>query len=136
MPYVLSLNPVVIRSLSGHSAMIEPSKPTAIVPDLVQAALAQGCVQCDEQGNVLINGTPVKLSPVDAGPAKPAVVDEEPAANNRMAAIKRAIQGLVDDGNPGHFNSVTGLLKVPAVSDRCGFKVSVDEIRELMGSDT
>src|ERR1041384_2665024 len=102
MPYVKSLGEVTIRTTIGHTIVVEPNKPTYVPPEVLKFAFLQGCVQCTETGELILQAkaTKPKLA-VDSVPQLDFKEREDPKL--RAEAIGLAIAKLYTDGNPDDF---------------------------------
>lgn len=125
MAFILCYTPLRISSKSGHVALLTASRePQHIPEDLVPDAVLQGCVRCNEEGHVLVTGTPVVVRAVGAAPEK-----RDPPADLpvREQAITAAVKTVIESPSPTEITT-TGIPRVFAISERCGFKVSQSEV--------
>ena len=122
MAFVLCLKKMQVISLTGTTLMMSDklgpqSVPDAVLPEL----LARGCVQCDEAGNVLVNGIPLSVAPVAPETEQVEEVDVE-------ELIDTVVAELINGADPSVLGKVDGVPKTFAVSERVGRKVSKLEI--------
>jgi len=130
--YFLSLRKVFIRNESGtHDMWVPANKAVFIVPKLHQAAMAAGCVQCNEHGVVEQPEDDMPMDDVPA-PVQPQVesnleVDPDPSPAYSQDDVVSAVEALIARNNKSDF-SPSGRPKVNAVSAVVGEKISLQEI--------
>ena len=130
MAYVLCLKEMHVISTTGRSLMLENKLAPQYVPDeVVPELLKVGCVQCDAEGNVLVNGQPIAVrrlqtEVIDPAPKLIPTVEREPPTVSEEMKIDAAVVALLDAGDPSTLDRVHGYPKVSHVSERCGFRVT------------
>jgi hypothetical protein len=139
MPLVKSLGELTIRTTIGHTIHVPASKPTYVPDSVLPFALAQGCVQCSEAGEVILQPakTPKEHAVPDSVPQLS--VQEQGDPLRRAAVIGVAIAKLYADNRPDDFTVADNRPKVNAVQRLVGFPVSGNELAgalELFQSTT
>lgn len=129
MAYVLCLKDTHLISRSGRSLHLKASLDPQRVPDqCVWELISRGCAPCNEQGQILISGTPFNVTPVVEKEPEPAPeVEVEPT---REDLIDAAVKVAIEEGPEADISLKTGLPKVGPVSHRVGFKVNAEEVRK------
>lgn len=129
MAYVLCLQKMHLISVKGHSMILEDSPRPQQVPDeCLPELFALGCVQCDEEGNVIVTGKPLAVR--YTAPADPELRAPEPgdATLAEVARIDDAVKAAVESGDKGLMDTRYGVPKVIAITERVGFKVTRAQI--------
>ena len=123
MAYVLCLKQMQVISVTGVTLMMSDRLGPQQVPDQVlPELLARGCVQCDEHGNVLVNGIPLAVGRLTGEEAPLAV------GLSRDEQIDAAVQAVLTGADPKNIGKLDGMPLTFAVSELAGFKVSKVEI--------
>lgn len=133
--YFLSLRKVFIRNEAGtHDMWVPANRPTFIVPKLHQAAMAVGCVQCDEKGVVHQpeeeSHPPMVDTPAPVAPPVESNLEVDPdegTVGYSQDDVVAAVEALIARNNKADF-SPSGRPKVGAVSAVVGSKISLQEI--------
>lgn len=129
MPYVKSLRDIVISSVNGHTVRVTALKATFVPAILLSEALDRGCVECDENGKLLMDLSAVENLPVDEVPK---LTDEERQdPEQRASALIQAVAKLYAESDPKKFNA-NKLPKVRAVEALVGFPTSAGEVEQAI----
>jgi hypothetical protein len=129
MPYVKSLREVQIITTDGDSVIIPAREPKQIPDRLVKAALAHGCVLCDEKGKIILDEVPEPK--VDADDIPFLSVEERRDPVKRQKVITLAIQHVYKKNDRADFR-VDGLPRNQAIEQLVRFPVANSEIMEIL----
>jgi hypothetical protein len=129
MPLVKSLAEVLVSTTIGHMIRVPPDTPTYVPPEVLPFALRQGCVECTETGEVILQ----KPKAPKAKPAVPEAVpqlsqEEQQDPQRRSYVLKLAIAKLYADNNADDFTLADHRPKVKAVESVVGFAVTGTEL--------
>lgn len=129
MPYVKSLREVRIITTHGDSAIVPAREPKYVSDRLVEAALAAGCVQCDESGKLILGEVPPPKMDADDIPFLS--VEERKDVDKRKAVIKLAIQHVYKRNDRNDFKG-DGFPRNAAIETLVRFPVANGEIMEVL----
>lgn len=131
MPFVKALGALVIRTTIGHTIAVEPNTPTYVPPEVLKFAFLQGCVQCTEEGELILQERAKKPKlPVGEVPQLGPKERDEPKL--RAEAIRMAIAKLYTDGDPDDFTVANNHPKVKSVERVLGFQVTGSELQAAL----
>lgn len=120
-----TLRPVRLVSMdTGHTALLTPDGENEVHPALYKHALAAGCVPVGVTVDELMGIKP------PAAPAPVAVVDSG-TGEETDDQIREAMDRLVQEGDPRHFHSRSGIPLLTPMSEAAGFKVKGPDVRRL-----
>ena len=125
MPYVKTLRPCVVVTMSGHRIPVEPGNTQYVPPEALEDAFKVGCGECDKDGKLKLDLEPVKQLPV-GDMIKLSEVDRTDA-NKRAEAILQAIAKLYQDNDPKSFTT-SNLPRAKAIETLVGFPTSAAEV--------
>lgn len=126
MSFVLSLRPVTVTTLVGHTIPVPASKAT-FVPDMALArAIELGCVECTEDGKLIMTDDLVPKIPVSDIPQL--TLEERDDQAKRAEVLLLAVSKLYQENDRAKFSKITNLPLVGAVSELTGFPTSAKEI--------
>ena len=130
MPYVKSLRPLRISTLSGHIVNVPALVPTFVPPAALAEAKAAGCVTCDEHGKIVLEeglgGAPLFDEPDDI-PFLPPEDRDDPAKRKRVVTL--AVLKCFKRNNRDDFGN-NGVPKANVVTRMIGFQVSGAEVAD------
>lgn len=129
MPYVKSLREVRVITIHGDSAIVPPNQAKEIPPRLLEAAIAAGCAQCDENGKLILGDIPEPK--VDADDIPFLSVDERKDVEKRKKVIMLAIQHIYKRNDRADFKA-DGFPRNSAVETLVRFPVGNAEIMEVL----
>jgi hypothetical protein len=135
MAYVLCLMDMHVVSLTGHSLALQNKLAPQQVPDVVvPELLARGCVQCDVEGNVLVNGTPLAVRRMTLDVPQVSVGNdaekrmETPMVISDEMKIDAAVAEAIAAKDQSLMDRRLGIPKVIAISEKVQFRVSKTQI--------
>jgi hypothetical protein len=130
MPYVKSLRPVRIATLSGHVVDVVAMKPTFVPAPAYEEARAAGCVMCDEHGKIIVEdglGSAALHDDPDEIPFLPP--EERDVPEKRVRVIKLAVLKCFKRNSREDFGA-NGVPKAQVVTRMIGFQVTAGEVAE------
>lgn len=128
MPLVKALGEITVTTMIGHTIIVPPDKPTYVPESVLPFALKQGCVQCTETGEVILQ--PAKQPKPKAAAQPIPVLSNEEAQDpqKRLVVIGLAIAKLYQDNNTDDFTIADNRPKVKSVERLTGFPVTGNEL--------
>lgn len=129
MPHVKALREVRIITTHGDSAIIPPREAKFVTDRLLEAAIAAGCVPCDESGKILLDEVPAPK--VDADDIPFLSVEERKDPDKRRAVIKLAVLHVYKRNDRADFKG-DGFPRNAAIEALVRFPVANGEIMEIL----
>jgi hypothetical protein len=134
MPYVRSLREVTVRTTSGHTVHVPASQVTFMPPLALPDAIALGCVECDQSGNLNLETRRAQVASIPVVEVPKLEEDERDDMDARANAILQAVAALYQENDQSKFGKITNLPKVMYVVELTGFPTSLEEIRTAVES--
>lgn len=128
MPLVKSLAELTIRTTIGHMIHVLPDTPTYIPPEVLPYALQQGCVECKDSGEVVLQQPKAPKPKVPTGEVPQLSVEDQQDPKRRAYVLKLALTKLYADNNTEDFTVADNRPKVSAVTRVVGFPVTGNEL--------
>lgn len=129
MPFVKSLREVRVVTTSGDSAIIPARQAKWVSDRLLPAVLEAGCVQCDEDGNIIFDDIPEPKVDADDIPFLSVEERQDPAKRKRV--IKLALLHIYKRDNKADFKA-DGMPRNSAVQELVRFPVGNAEIVDVL----
>jgi hypothetical protein len=129
MPHVYSLREVRVITSHGDSVIVEARKPKEITSRLLSDCISAGCVECDENGKIMLSDVPPPKVAADDIPFLS--VEERADTDKRRKVIRMALLHLYKVNDKADFKA-DGLPRNGSVEKLVRFPVSNAEVTDIL----